>query len=354
MSLLPKARPLLALAPLMAASLVAAAAPSSGAPDRCGAAYTQFEAGSSPPACWRPYSDSSPFNQTIPANPRLHPRSAQIVKRLVGFGRPNPERAGIADTDSDYDKAVYFAEGRDPVVRLDGSSSSPIDGHRIRVPAGARPAAGSDGHMTIVQPSGWEYDLYRARRPSRGVLRYDSGRRIRITGSGLRSGATASRFGNLAGLVRAPELEAGRIEHALVMTVDCTSGRHVWPAARTDSRCRDPRDAPPMGARFQLALGDRQIDALRVPGWKKTFLRALARYGAYVGDSTSSAWSLLNFWSGTSYTSFGRQDPLVAFARRAGVEEHDGVYYFRIDGGVDWERHLRVIHPSVARRGGSS
>ncbi len=324
---------------------------SSATLDRCSSAFRGFGVGKWPPACWRPYSDSSPFNRPIPPNPRLHPRSSQIVRRLVGFGPPNPERAGIADEGDDYGKPVYFARPGDPMVRLNGSGSSPIDGDRIRVPAGARPASGGDAHMTIVQPDGWEYDLYDARPVRRGVLRYDSGRRIRIDGDGLNSAATASRIGNLAGPVRAVELEAGLINHALTMAVQCTSGRHVWPAAKTDSKCRRPRNAPPMGARFQLALSDAQIDALAVPAWKKTLLRALARYGAYVSDSTSSPWSLTGFESGTTYTSFGRDDPMVAFARKAGIErKDDGVYYFKIDGGVDWERHLRVIHPSVARR----
>jgi hypothetical protein len=89
-----------------------------------------------------------------------------------------------------------------------------------------------------------------------------------------------------------------------------------------------------------------------VPVWKKAILRAMAHYGGYVGDS-SSGWSLTAFESGSSYTSFGREDPMVAFARRAGIRPNgDGLYVFDMEHGVDWRRYLRVIAPSVARSGG--
>jgi hypothetical protein len=51
--------------------------------DPCSAAYPNFGVGNWPPGCWRPYADTSPFNVPIPPNPKLNPRSAQIVKRLV-------------------------------------------------------------------------------------------------------------------------------------------------------------------------------------------------------------------------------------------------------------------------------
>jgi hypothetical protein len=341
----------LAMGAWAAGSGARAAAPTA---DPCSPAFGLFDVGHWPPACWRPYSNASPFNRRIPSNPAIHPRSAQIVRRLVGFGSPTPERAGVADTGDDYSLPVYFANQSDPVVVLRSSGSSPISGHRVHVPRGARPAAGSDHHMTIVE-SGWEYDLYRARAPSNGELHFDSGRRIRVDGDGLRSAATAARFGNLAGRIRAAELAAGEIHHALVMVVRCTSGRFVWPAAKTDSRCSNPTDAPPMGAHFQLDMSDAQIDALSVPGWKKTILRAAAHYGAYVGDSTSSPWSLASFESGTTYTSFGVEDPMVAFARRAGIKRTGaGIYVFDIARGVDWEHRLRVIDPGVARRGATT
>ena len=309
-----------ALAVAIASAFVMPQGAQAAPQDPCAPAFGSFSAGNWPPACWRPYSDASPFNVRVPPNPTLNPRSAQIVQRLVGFGPPTPERAGIADGGDDFGKPVYFAQPSDPVVTLNGSGSSPIDGERIHVPAGARPASGGDAHMTIVQANGWEYDLYRAQEPSGGVLNYSSGRKIRIDGDGLNSAATASRFGNLAGKVTEPELRAGVINHALVMTVNCTSGSFVWPAAKTDSRCSDPTDAPPMGAHFWLAMSDGQINALPVPAWKKTILRAAAHYGAFVGDSTSSPWSLLGFWSGTSYTSFGVADPMVAFAQSVGIK----------------------------------
>jgi hypothetical protein len=50
-----------------------------------------------------------------------------------------------------------------------------------------------------------------------------------------------------------------------------------------------------------------------------------------------------------SYTSFGRADPWVDYARRAGVERWDGLYFFDVDAGVDWARYLKVIDPCTAR-----
>ena len=71
---------------LLTVALVAAIASAAAMPpatahaapqDPCAAAYGGFSAGNWPPACWRPYSDASPFNVRVPPNPTLHPRSAQ-------------------------------------------------------------------------------------------------------------------------------------------------------------------------------------------------------------------------------------------------------------------------------------
>jgi hypothetical protein len=65
-------------------------------------------------------------------------------------------------------------------------------------------------------------------------------------------------------------------------------------------------------------MADAEILALGAPRWKRTILYAMARYGMFVGDTGGSPWDL-EFESGSTYTSFRREDPLVDTARRAGI-----------------------------------
>ena len=84
------ARSLLALALLASAgslALVAAsAAKKSHAAGQCPQLFGSFSLGNWPPACWRPYGPSSPFNTPIHANPRLAPESAAIVAYMRSRG----------------------------------------------------------------------------------------------------------------------------------------------------------------------------------------------------------------------------------------------------------------------------
>ncbi len=307
-----------------------------------------------PVGCWRPYSEQSPFNQRIPADARLDPRSSEMVSRLTGAGVPPRRSVGHADTPDDFHKPTYWASPTDPLVRLEASSISPIDGELINVPAGARPAGGGDGHMTIVQPTGWEYDLYAAEPVTGGVLRYNSGRRIPVDGDGLNSAATSARFGNLAGRVRAQEMEEGRINHALFMSASTIATTSVYPAAKSDGNSDPALGYPPMGTRFQLVISDAEL--ARFPPWKQTLLRALRDYGGYLGDSTSAPWTLASFESGSTYTSFGVEDRMVAFVREAlqegqgGITRSGDLYYLDVASGVDWANRLRVIDPCVTQR----
>jgi hypothetical protein len=137
------------------------------------------------------------------------------------------------------------------------------------------------------------------------------------------------------------------------MIVKCDSGRWVYPAAKSGRPCSalnlPTEGALPMGARLQLAMRPAEIAALRVPAWEKTILRAMARYGMFLGDTGGYAWGI-QLESGSTYTSFGRPDPLVAFARKAGWRQSGGRYVGRLRDAVDWGRYLRVIAPCVTRR----
>ena len=320
--------------------------------------FTSFRVGA--PSCWRPYAASSPWNRKVSARARLHPRSSQVVSRMLSWGPAQQMRAGHADTEGDYDHPVYFAKASDPVYTLHATQDwgqAEIEGHQIPIPAQARPAAGGDGHMAVVTPDGWEYDLWTVSRkdPRGGVVEFGWGGRTRIDGDGLDSNATAAHFGLAAGIIRGPELQAGKIDHALFMGVKCTDGKaSVYPAAPgTGEPCSKEgmadTDAPPLGARFVLDMSPDQIEALSVPRWKKTILHAMAEYGMITGDSFGSGSWGLQMESGSSYTSFGQPDPAAKFAKSVGADEWEGSRLFNLQDGVDWKRHLKLVDPCVSR-----
>lgn len=326
--------------------------------------WNGFGAGSWPGADWRPYAESSPFNQLAGAS-AVHPNSAAIVRKILSWGQPANMVAGTSGTTSDYGHPTYWSQPTDPLYTLRATGTpNAIQGTRIPIPDAAQPARGSDGHMTVVTPEGWEYDFWQvASKPAGGgTLSFSIGGRIPIDGDGLDGKATASLFGNLAGIIRAPEMAAGEIDHALFIVLKCSSAKtdfghgtvvgpasqsaYVWPATHGANRCSMLEDvnAPPLGARLQLAMSDDQIAALDVPPWKKTILTALARYGGYFGDTGGSGFGLM-FESGATYTAFGATDPLVTFAAQSGIPARAGQHVFDVASGVEWARYLRVLVP---------
>lgn len=319
-----------------------------------------FSAGNWPSECWRPYADSSPFNQRIPDSPRLAANSAALVQRVLGFGQPGKLSGGRSDATGDYGHPTYYPTASDPVFTLHCLESwgrCAVEGLQVRIPDAAKAASGGDGHMTVVdQASGWEYDFWQVQsKPAGGgTLTMSWGGRTRIDGDGLHSDATAAQFGNLAGIIRAPELISGQINHALFVTIKCDSGHYVYPASKSGRACTDAGlsgvDAPPMGTRIQLAMSDDQIAALSVPPWKKAILTAMAHYGMYMGDTGGPGFGL-QVESPATYTSFGVADPIMAWAQNGapGVTMWNGNWVLDIASGVDWTRYLRVVDPCVAQ-----
>lgn len=334
--------------------------PSSG-----GLGWEGFGGGALPGAGWRPYASSSPFNEPV-AGAAVVPNSAALVSAALANGAPGNLVAGTAETSSDWGHPVFFAQPSDPLYTLHATEGrNQLEGLRIPVPEYARPAGGADGHMTIVTPDGWEYDLWQAQPlPSGGgTLTFSNGGRTRIDGSGTGSAGTAAGFGNIAGMIRAPELAAGHINHALFIVLKCAAqgtsfgygatttsygSSFVYPADHGGASCGSSNsNVPPLGARFSLAMSPAQIAALPVPSWKKTILTALAEYGGYVGDTGGSGFGLM-FESSTSYTALGLPDPLVSFAKANGLPTWEGKYVFNLASGVEWSKYLRVLAPPSA------
>jgi len=326
----------------------------------CAPSYGSFTSDNQPPGCWRPYATASPFNRQVTASSREAPNSAATVGRLLGFGGLQNLLAGQAGTSNDFYRPLYYSRASDPTFTLHCTNISwgvcPLEGLLIHVPDAARAPGGTDAHMTVIdQSAGVEYDLWQvSSKPSGGgVLQFSWGGKTAIDGAGLGSGAVAAEFGTAAGLLREQELEAGQINHALLISVHCDSGAFVYPAAKGGRACSDlgesNANAPAEGTRFQLTMTDAQIDALGVPDWKKTILRAMSHYGLIVGD-TGGSWQL-EAESALSHTSFGTADKWVEFAKSVGVPHYapDNDWVFNVNNGVDWGRYLRVVDPCVSQ-----
>ncbi len=326
-----------------------------------GQGWEGFGGGILPGAAWRPYAASSPFNQST-QGATVDQNSASYVKGALALGLPETLIGGTAETAEDWGHPVFYAQPGDPTEVLEATEPwgpNPINGVSIKVPEAAQPAAGGDGHMSIVEPDGWEYDFWRAKSPAKGVLKFAWGGRLRIDGNGLEGGATAAAFGNLAGMIRAPELAAGKINHALFIVLRCSGSgltasdhirtmsgaSYVYPATHASDGCpASEPDVPPLGSHLMLAMSDAQIAALPVPEWKKTILTALAHYGGYVGDTGGPGFAFM-FESSTTYTALGLPDPLVTLAKLLGLPSWHGEYGFEMASGVEWAKYLRVLAP---------
>jgi hypothetical protein len=306
-----------------------------------------FGAGVFPTAAWRPYAASSPFN-TLATGTQVS-ESAAMASRILSWGTPG--RGVIIGTGSeshDYGHPVYWAAPTDPeyTLHFTKEGGNPLEGHRVKVPLGAKPAGGSDGHMAIIEPHGEEIDLWQAKAPKEGKLEATWGGGVTtIDGSGLSAKATASQFDLLAGVIRPEELVSGHINHALFIVVKHTKG-YVYPATHGGSEGSEP-GTPPMGAHLRLNLTDAEIAALNLPPYKRAIATAMAHYGGYIGDTGGSGFAF-GGESELGYTALGFADPLIAWAKKEGFPEGTGewagTYSFDMAGGIPWNK-LSVVSP---------
>jgi hypothetical protein len=170
----------------------------------------------------------------------------------------------------------------------------------VPIPPAARQAAGTDGTLTVWQPSSdtlWE--LARANRQSDGWHALWGGRVLHVSQSpgfymtlpgpgGLPQeragwGASVTNLPYAGGLIRPAELAAGQIDHALALAVPLVRANVVtWPAHSTDGDSSDP-SAIPEGTRLRI---DPALDlaALNLPAPVLAIARAAQRYGIVVRD----------------------------------------------------------------------
>ena len=357
--------------PQVSATPVAASASQSSQSWTCG--WGTFNIANLPSACWRPYADSSFFNTPLPASPRLLNGSAAdsraMVSKILSMGKIQPLQPNPGSGD-DYSHPYFFSSPDDPVYTVHCNKHDwkcPIEGAQLHIPVQARPAEGSDAHMAVIdQASGLEYDFWNVQSvplpAGGGTITVGWGGRTAINGPGggdaaNESPADMSDTGLVGGIIRFQELAAGDIEHALFMVVGCSNGKMVYPGRDYGGTCSDPSNAPASGQWLRLDMSDDEIAALPVADWQKTILRALAKYGALVGDTGGNEAFDFQTESPQTYTSVGLPNPYPTWAQGEMAKPNSHIstyndsgqtrYVLDVGAGVDWASHLEVVDPCV-------
>jgi hypothetical protein len=287
-----------------------------------------------PDASWRPYADTA-FCNTKLVNPQV--KTGIDPKRSIR-ALAYPSELKIS-TDPAWNRPVYFAIDSDPVLTVSASGlygTHPLAGVKIRVPSAAVPATGTDGHLCIVNGD-IEYDLWQAHIDGT-TLRSSWGGMGSITGPGTNFKATAAGFG-IAGLqVRACEVKAGLINHALTLTADYCNGQIIPPAQGSQGRVAPAGDTAGragMGQRFWLDYTDAQIAAIQ-PAWQRPFARALRDFGGFIGDTGGGFCGLE---SPASHTAFGKPDPWLD----VGIPIWNNIAILDFRAGIDWTKLKAVL-----------
>jgi hypothetical protein len=266
-------------------------------PTGCGACTASGAQPAAPVAAdGRPFAAGSVWNAPLAANAALDPRSSVYVAEL----QRQLETTNPWINTTQHSAPIYTVPAGQPTVhvtldsRNDPSLQAALD--QVPIPADAAPAAGSDHHLVVWQPSTdtmWE--LWVATREADGWHADWGGRMDHVSqspGYFLKPhpgwGATATSLPLLGGMIRVSELEAGHIDHALAFAIPHTRKwtSWSWPAQRSDGDVDSP-DAIPEGARFRLDPS-LDIDALRLPPATAIIAKAIQRYGMILRDKSGA------------------------------------------------------------------
>jgi hypothetical protein len=300
------------------------------------------------------FAASSPWNEALETGAAVDPSSPLMMTGTEpGTGGPAPGAQGgllasIAKSGtsleaySGYSTPVYVVAANQPLVPVHVIEPTAIHHTTLEqvlsqgapIPPGAQSAAGTDGHMTIYQPSSETlWDLWRACSPEGpnnqtswvapqscpktpaqtwtvqygGVMRnvsqslgyFDSGSDPGF--SAFFWGSTATSLPVAAGMVTMAELQSGQINHALALDIpgyglpgaacayynwrlqnNMGSNPVAWPAQRGDGTYFGA-DCIPEGARLRIEPGF-DLNGVGLPKVARMFAVAAQKYGMIVRD----------------------------------------------------------------------
>jgi hypothetical protein len=268
---------------------------------------------------------SNPLNQDISHAP-ADPNSAAYIASIGLGGHLHPDFGTNPGYGIPY-TVVGQSQPRVPIHFTEfGEESEPGP---YPIPPGA-PVEGAgvegDRHVLVLQGGSCHlYELYSARRDG-GGWEAGSGAVFNLRSNRLRpEGWTSADAAGLPilPLLRYPEVRAGRIDHALRVTVQHTQRGYIHPATHFASSSSDP-SLPPMGLRLRLKAS---FPLAGFHGESLIVLRALKRYGLIVADNGSS-WYITGApdprWNDADLEQIKRVPGSAFEAVRSGAIRHRG------------------------------
>ncbi|HET9153552.1 MAG TPA: hypothetical protein VFN85_05510 [Solirubrobacterales bacterium] len=224
-------------------------------------------------------------------------------------------KAGPAINTTKYSVPIYTVPADQPLVEVRLESSYKAASLReaftaVPLPPDAQPAFGGDHHLVVWQPStdrlwefwgleegssgwhaGWGGAVASA---STNSGSYDA---TAWPGATTMWGGSASSLSIAGGVITFQDLESGRIDHALAMSVaEVRAETFYYPAHRTDGESTNPLSLPE-GAHLRL---DPHLDLskLQLPQLTLEIAEAAQKYGIFIRDKAGNV-------------AFNAQDPVT-------------------------------------------
>lgn len=300
----------------------------------------------------KPFAANSFWNTRLDRDVDLDPNSSRYVSEFLRQVGQKDDVVYINTTN--YSPPVYEVPLDQPVRKVKwfdcqkngmSSFSKALEQQfaEVPLPDDAVPSDGTDKEIVVWQrDADVLWDFWKAEK-SNGEWRACWGGKLE--GVSHRDGRFEAPFGTTAsglpligGLIRIEELQSGRIEHALSLSLLETQAKQfVWPASRTDGKSNSP-NAIPEGQRFRLDPSV-DIDDLSLSKAGKSIAHAIQDYGFVVRDVSGAV---------TLYAENPSDEADRSGWRNPYNEIFHGDRAYQVLEGFPWDR-LQAISPDVGR-----
>jgi hypothetical protein len=219
----------------------------------------------------------------------VHPNAATYSKSMAPSTGLHPDWGDWSTNHYGIPWAIVpSTQATVPIAFTDSANES--DPGPYPIPAGAKIEGGGpgtgDSHVLVLQSGSCEiFELYNSTYTNPGWSA-SSGAKFNLASDALRTdgwtSADAAGLPILPGLVKVSEVTAGKIEHAIRLTVGSSQQAYIHPA--THAAGSSDTSLPPMGLRLRLKAS---VDTSKFTGASLVVVTALKQYGVIVADNGS-------------------------------------------------------------------